>query len=281
MPEPLAAGDYAIDGVSYDGYLERETISPQPQEQWVAQFIAADGTVLAVTAATEDLEDEVTEAQWSGSLGDLSLAEDAVLIRVAHAAPGSSSVNSVRPVCIGLDGGPAPEPVVEPEPAPEPVALSSVTVDYDSTATQASSAAIGCDSLSESATGDVIDISITDLQSGAVCTATFSDTFVCNVLVDPIEAAGAAVAGAQVVRIPDAGAVNVTVDIDCGDRDAEAGAVVAPPATEAEVSAPTTQAPSVTPTTPVIQAEVQAQTETNTPVAPAAQPQVGTPAFTG
>ena len=60
--------------------------------------------VLATTVATEDLEDEVAEAYWSGSLGFVDLDDDAVAIRFVHAAPGAESLNSVQPSCVGVMG---------------------------------------------------------------------------------------------------------------------------------------------------------------------------------
>lgn len=277
LPSPLAAGEYSVTAVSYDGYLERETINPQEQEQWFAEFLAADGSVLAVTGSTEDLEDGVTEAQWSGSLGDVTLGAEAVSIRTTHAAPGSLSVNSVRPVCLGVTGGPDVDPGTDPgtEPEPEPApADSSVTVDYDSDATQSSSVAVVCGDLGESATGDEIDLTIESVPAGAECTISFSDVLDCTATVDPVETAGASTDGSQVVNIPAAGGTAVVVDVDCTD-----------PATSDSPSEPVVTTPTTTPAAEPIEPEVQAQIETNDPVdapaAPTAQPQIGTPTFTG
>jgi len=120
LPSAMAAGTYTIDAVSYDGYPNRDTVAAQPLEQWFAEFLAADGTVLATTGSTGELADLVLEATWSGSLGEVTLADTATQIRTIHVAPGDPLINSVRPVCLGADlvvPDPAPTTTI-PDPAP-------------------------------------------------------------------------------------------------------------------------------------------------------------------
>jgi len=122
LPSAMVAGTYTIDAVSYDGYPNRDTVAAQPLEQWFAEFLAADGTVLATTGSTGELEDLVLEATWSGSLGEVTLADTATQIRTIHVAPGDPLINSVRPVCVGAelvvtDPDPAPTTTI-PDPAP-------------------------------------------------------------------------------------------------------------------------------------------------------------------
>ena len=97
----LAAGTYEIGAVSTDGYETRATIDEQPNEQWFAEFLAADGTVLATSGITGDIPTGVERGFWTGSLGEVTLAADATSVRVVHAAIGSDSQNSVRAVCVG------------------------------------------------------------------------------------------------------------------------------------------------------------------------------------
>lgn len=264
LPTPLPAGDYDLNGVSYDGYEQRDTISPQPQEQWYAELLGSDGSVLATSGLTADLVDEVTEDSWSGSLGSVTIASAATAVRVVHAAPGSASVNSVRPVCLGAIGGPEATTTTTAAPAPD----SSVTVDFNSTATASSRVSITCDDLQESALGNDIDLTMTDLAASTGCVVEYPAELDCMLSVDPRSTAAASASGIQNIAIPVAGDVDVTVIIDC---------VEAQVATPAPTPTTTTVAPAVTTTTTKPAVEVAGQVET----APAATAQTGQPAFTG
>lgn len=260
LPTPLPAGDYDLNGVSYDGYEQRETISPQPQEQWYAEFLASDGSVLATSGITADLADEVTEDTWSGSLGAVTLADTATAVRVVHAAPGSSSVNSVRPVCLGATGGPETTTTTA-APAPD----SSVTVNFTSTASESSNVSITCGDLQESALGTDITIGIDAIPGSTGCVVEYPAELDCALAVDPAGTRAASAAGVQNITIPASGDLDVVVTIDC---------------VEAQVATPsptTTAAPAATTTTTAPATEVAGQVET----APAATAQTGQPAFTG
>ena len=70
----------------------------QLSEIWEVEFIAADGSVVGVSAATEDVEDNVAEGHWNGSLGDTTLTAPAVGLRAHHRPDlyGNDSKNSVH-----------------------------------------------------------------------------------------------------------------------------------------------------------------------------------------
>ena len=112
----LPAGDYSLFGESVDTHSGRASaLNPvQPSEQWFAEFLAADGSVLATSGTTGDIPDLVRFGEWSGPIGDISLSENAVSIRVLHATPGTPTQNSFQPVCLSA----VAELTVDPEPAP-------------------------------------------------------------------------------------------------------------------------------------------------------------------
>ena len=97
----LAPGVYEISAVSTDGYLGRELVT-QDEEQWFAQFLAADGSIIDTSAVTDDVPDFVEIGIWPGSLGSVTIDQQVATVRIVHNAPGAtSSPNSVRPVCLG------------------------------------------------------------------------------------------------------------------------------------------------------------------------------------
>ncbi len=252
LSSPLEAGTYVLDGVSYDGYPGREMIDAQPREQWFAELLSADGTVLGTSGVTGDIADGVEEGTWSGALGEVTIGQTATAVRISHAAPGSISVNSVRPVCLGATGGP-----VAPAPTPPP---SSIVVDYDSTNAAASDVMVVCGNLEESATGTSVDLMIDGIPAESGCAVRYTPGLVCTVVVDPDSSVAATSGDGVNIQIPDAGDAAIVVDIDC------AGTIAAPAAT--------------TTTAPAVDTEVQGQVEAPA-VAPTAQVQPGTPAFTG
>lgn len=270
MATPLPAGTYSLNAVSYDGYDERELVAPQTQEQWFAEFISSSGSVLATSALTVDLEDLVTEANWAGSLGEVTLAAPAASVRVRHAAPGSNSVNSVRPVCLGatdtsvVTTTEAPTETTEAPAVVAPVSLA--TVDFVSTASSASTVSLVCGDLTESATGTDVNLRITDIPASSACVVEYPSDLNCTVGVDPSSVTRASAAGVQNFAIPASGDLDVSITIDC----VEAQVAVATTTAPAAVVTTTTTAPAVTP-------EVDGQVET----APTASAQTGQPAFTG
>ena len=246
LAAPLEAGTYMLDAVSYDGYPGREMIDPQPREQWFAELLASDGTVLATSGVTGEIADRVEEATWSGSLGEVTIAQTATAIRTVHAAPGSISVNSVRPVCLGATGGPA---------APA-APTSSVVLDYDSTNVPASDVVLTCSAAQVSATGTTVDLTLDQVAASAGCYVEYTGDIACTVDVDPASTTERVAENLINVRIPDVGDAEITIDIDCNGS----------------VAAPTTAPPAV------IEPEVAGKVET---LAPTAQVQPGSPSFTG
>ena len=122
----LPAGDYSLFGESVDTHSGRASaLNPvQPSEQWFAEFLAADGSVLATSGTTGDIPDLVRFGEWSGPIGDISLSENAVSIRVLHATPGTPTQNSFQPVCLSAVADASfveviPEQIEEEEEAPD------------------------------------------------------------------------------------------------------------------------------------------------------------------
>jgi hypothetical protein len=243
LSSPLEAGTYDLDGVSYDGYINREATVPQTREQWYAVLLAADGSILATSGTTGDVADQVEEATWSGDLGEVTIAQTATTVRTVHAAPGSLSSNSVRPVCFGATRN---------EPAPD----SMITVDFDSTAETASSVTLTCGALEESAMGTSVDLVLENVPASSGCAVRYPADQLCSVAVTPASGQGAMTQGGVNIGIPDAGGADILVDIDC-DPALVAGVTV----TATTTTVPAAVAPVVT--------------------APTAQAQDGTPAFTG
>ena len=256
LASPLEPGAYVLDAVSYDGYLGREQFDPQPQEQWYVQFLSADGTIVATSGVTGDLEDGVDEATWSGNLGEVTIDQTAVVVRIQHASPGSISVNSVRPVCLGATAIAVPD--------------STLVIDFNSTAATGSNVMVACGDLEESARGTMIDLLIEGLPAGSDCAVAYPEELICTVVVAPPSTEGSNSPGGVDIQIPDSGDTSILVNIDCAPIAIAGPTTTAPPTDVAGVveNAPTTTAPPT---------DVAGIVEN----APTAQVQPGTPAFTG
>ena len=234
------------------------------------------------------------------------MAADAVSARLVHAAPTSSTANSVFPVCFGAvstgTGEPEPGdgdpvlPIEEPDdvdvPA-DPVA-SSIILDFDSDADATSSAGVICDISAQIDTGDQIDLIVDGIEPGTECIVAFPQNLDCSAVVDPESTIAGARPGDLTIALPADVAAAVLVDIDCTDEAVASATLPAdtvPPANNVPAApvvtttAPpaavttTTAAPAAAVTTTTVASQV-ASTQ-NAPAAPAAQPRVGTPAFTG
>ena len=216
----IPAGSYAVNAVSYDGYSTRESIPSQPQEQWFAELLDAEGGVLATTGPTADLEDLVVEASWSGSVGSIEIAGDATSIRVLHLAPGSPSVNSVRPVCLGFvsdgsgggDGGDGGDDM-----------STSIVVDYENTDGESVPVEVACGrGLVDSAAGSTVTVAIADVPSGATCEVDYTDgDDNCDVSVSDNAVKTEFDGNVLVITMPDSG--QVVVDISCGSAGGDNG----------------------------------------------------------
>ena len=103
IPVALAAGTYNVSGSSFDTYLGRATVT-QASEIWDVQFLDASGAVIATSGTTGDLPDRVETAEWSGSLGSVTLPTGAVSVRAHHRpdAVADGSANSVVPKAITI-----------------------------------------------------------------------------------------------------------------------------------------------------------------------------------
>ena len=299
LAAPIPAGTYDLNAASRDEHDGRESLSPQPQEQWVVEFLDSNNNVLATSQPTADLADNTAAATWDGSIGSVTLAADAVSARAVHAAPTSSSANSVFPVCFGATLN-APVAVAE-DPADDEVArsvggdedpvTSSITLDYDSDAEATSSAAVICDNSANVEAGDQIDIVVDDIELGSQCVVGYPENLSCTVVVDPAPSNVGERAGEVIIGFPADAPLSVFVDIDCTDPELAAAPVVTTVAPEPAAPAVTTTTAAPAPvTTTTVASGTAAATATpttvvsstqNAPAAPAAQPRVGTPAFTG
>lgn len=261
LPSALEPGEYALSAVSYDGYPDRGNVPAQPREQWFAELLSADGTVLATSATTADIADNVVEDTWAGAIGTVTIATTATQVRISHAAPGADGVNSVRPVCVAATAV-AQVPEIEP---------SSVTVTFQDEGPDASSISLDCGGTSESATGRLVQIRLADLPGGSSCAIDYPAERVCDITSAPAGTDVAQVRDQLVVSIPSEGGVDIQVNIVCRVTPVDPG-----PATTTTVApqTPTTTAAPVSPTTtaaPIVP-EVKSATAT---------PQQANPAFTG
>ncbi len=282
LPSPMPAGTWDVTAVSYDGYTGRDSISPQTQEQWYTEFLAADGTVLATSGTSADIEDSVIEAEWAGSLGSVTLAAEATTIRTVHVAPGAASVNSVRPTCIG-----ASLQATTPE-------LSTISVTIQHTDASSSTLTLTCGTEEQSATGRLVQLLLDDIEGPQRCEITYPTDAVCAVVVSPTEATTETITNGIAVTVPEATDVEVT--ITCRAADTAVTTTTLPDATATTTTTVATGNGTATTTTTVatntgaggtgggaatttttIATQVQGQVET----APTAQAQPGTPTFTG
>lgn len=98
VPVALDAGTYSLTGTSHDDYPSRTGVT-QTSEIWELQFLDAGGNVVATSGLSGDLPDRVAVADWSGSLGSVTLSGPAVSVRAHHRpdAVADGSANSVVP----------------------------------------------------------------------------------------------------------------------------------------------------------------------------------------
>jgi len=96
----LTPGTYTIQTASWDGYVGRESATPQEDERWFVDLLAGD-TSIAQTASTGDLADEQLSAYREDTVAnDLAIATTVEKVYARHAVyPDHSSYNSVYPVC--------------------------------------------------------------------------------------------------------------------------------------------------------------------------------------
>jgi hypothetical protein len=108
VPAAIPAGDYDVTTAGYDGYDGRAGTTAQEYEQFVLQFLDADGVIIATSGMSGDPADFVDEAVWSGPVGSVLLDRDAVAVRAIHAHLNDAAIfaigeaQSVQPACVGL-----------------------------------------------------------------------------------------------------------------------------------------------------------------------------------
>ena len=158
-PVNLAAGEYKVTLVGWDGYKNRTT-AVQPNEVWALEFLAGSETV-ATSDRTTDLENKVLEAIGTDVVNTaLSVSQDVDGVRGIHPVyPDSSSPNSLYAVCAALDP-------IEKEPEPEPISCEA-NVDFTASPDRIDR---GDSSELQWSTTDVHDISI-DRGIGEVATS--------------------------------------------------------------------------------------------------------------
>lgn len=277
------AGTYAVTAESTDGYIGRAGVV-QTQEQWIADFIDAEGNLLASTQPTGDVPDPDDEDFdfWSGSIGEITLDADAASVVIRHAAPGAPSPNSVRAICIGVD-------LV----AQAPAAIdSSIVVDFDSTGDPSDITVTCGDAEGVTVGGVAVDIGPDDVIPGTTCTVDFphGDDHACVMSVTATDDDGNDATDAVIVvngeatkdiTFPADIGVDVVVDIDCSPVDDPIDTEVLDSTEEPEPAAETPDpapAPAPAPAVPDdIDTEVLGQVVT----APVAQAESGDPTFTG
>ncbi len=104
LEQELAPGTYRLAAGSYDGYDGRAEATWEGAEQWVVEFRGGpDNRLLATSAPTRDLPDGPghDEAVWEGSLGLVTINEEATDIVARHVGSGPAP-NSVHVLCLGL-----------------------------------------------------------------------------------------------------------------------------------------------------------------------------------
>jgi hypothetical protein len=262
---PLSAGEYALSAVSYDGYPDRDLVTAQPYERWFAELLSADGSVLAQSGTTQDIQDGVLEDTWAGAIGIVTIADTATQVRIVHAFQGGPNPNSVEPVCVAATE-------ILPEPEPE-APTSSVTVTFQDEGPDASTISLDCGGTSESANGRLVQLRLAELPGGSSCAIDYPADRVCDITSTPAGTDLSQVRDQLVVSIPSEGSVDIQVNIICRVTPVDPGEPVVTTTTVAPQT-PTTTAAPVSPTTTVaaIVPEVESATAT---------PQQANPAFTG
>ena len=115
----LAPGTYDLEAVSVNWYEGRRTEPSQPNEQWFAEFLSDSGDVLATSGNTVDLETEVDQAIWAGSIGQIEVDQPVTQVRLLHSFIDPDNTNSVRAACLGAAVVAPPETTVAPSTVPE------------------------------------------------------------------------------------------------------------------------------------------------------------------
>jgi hypothetical protein len=120
VPTNLRVGTYTVTLSAWDGYEQRAQVFAQPNERYFVEFLA-DGTVIARSGDTSDLEDFVQDAKVTEVVNSaLKITQAVSGVRGVHSVyPDATNPNSLYPVCAAFDLH-APVVIEEPEPKPDP-----------------------------------------------------------------------------------------------------------------------------------------------------------------
>jgi hypothetical protein len=102
LAEPLVAGHYVVDTITFDEYIGRSTDTPELSERWYAEFLDADGAVVGQTDATEDLRDDVDNVRVNTTFS-VELTGTAVKVRLILVKNFDEVSDLVHVHCLGFD----------------------------------------------------------------------------------------------------------------------------------------------------------------------------------
>ena len=80
-----AGSTVTLMGTAQDSYTDRALGYAQPNEQFILQFLDANGSVIATSGPSGDLPDDTDTGTWTGGLGVITPASDVTAIRAVHA----------------------------------------------------------------------------------------------------------------------------------------------------------------------------------------------------
>ena len=98
---PIAAGTYELAALAWDGTsTDKRLTQVEPHEYYFIQLLDAADNVLATSNLTVDLVDGTKEAEWFGSVGQVSWAgPDATQVKAIHGNIGFPDLQRVYAVC--------------------------------------------------------------------------------------------------------------------------------------------------------------------------------------
>ena len=111
-----AGSTVTLMGTAQDSYTDRALGYAQPNEQFILQFLDANGSVIATSGPSGDLPDDTDTGTWTGGLGVITPASDVTAIRAVHAGGAPTTANSLTPISTGICWTP---PAIIEEPVEE------------------------------------------------------------------------------------------------------------------------------------------------------------------
>ena len=102
LAAPIAPGTYELSALAWDGTsTDKRLTQVEPYEYYFVQLLDAANNVLATSNLTVDLQDGVKQAEWFGSVGQISWAgADATQVKVTHGKIGEEDTQRVYAVCV-------------------------------------------------------------------------------------------------------------------------------------------------------------------------------------